>query len=164
MKFGKHGRHKLFLVRLLPMRHHGMGGCCLRRCYAGAGTGRFSSQEAASGARSARSGPEELRKLVAPIALYPDELLAVVLPASTNPLQIVQAQRYLDKRKADQKLQPDANWDPSVLALLNYPEVVSKMNDDLQWTEDLGNAVIDQQKDIMDMIQQVDRKLMPAAT
>jgi hypothetical protein len=100
-------------------------------------------------------GPDELRKLVAPIALYPDDLLAVVLPASTNPLQIVQAQRFLDKRKTDQKLQPNADWDPSVLALINYPEVIAKMNTDLEWTEDLGNAVIDQQKDVMDMIQQI---------
>src|SRR5262249_27796624 len=112
-------------------------------------------QEAAAAPAPVRLGPEELRRLVAPIALYPDELLAVVLPASTNPLQVVQAQRYLDKRKADQSLQPNAEWDPSVLALLNYPEVIAKMNDDLQWTEDLGNAVVDQQKDVMDMIQQI---------
>jgi hypothetical protein len=100
-------------------------------------------------------GPDELRKLVAPVALYPDDLLAIVLPASTNPLQIVQAQRFLDNRKTDQKLQPDPEWDPSIFALINYPEVVSKMNADLDWTEDLGNAVIDQQSDVMDMIQQI---------
>jgi hypothetical protein len=100
-------------------------------------------------------GPEDLRKLVAPVALYPDDLLAIVLPASTNPLQIVQAQRFLDKRKTDQKLQPNSEWDPSILALINYPEVVSKMNADLDWTQGLGNAVIDQQKDVMDMIQQI---------
>ena len=113
------------------------------------------AQEAAAAPARQLLGPEELRKLVAPIALYPDDLLAIVLPASTNPLQIVQAQRFLDKRKADQKLQPDAEWDPAVLALLNYPEVIAKMNADLKWTEDLGNAVIDQQDDVMDMIQQV---------
>jgi Protein of unknown function (DUF3300) len=67
----------------------------------------------------------------------------------------VQAQRFLDKRNTDQKLQPDAEWDPSILALINYPEVVSKMNADLDWTEDLGNAVIDQQQGVMDMIQQI---------
>lgn len=100
-------------------------------------------------------GPEELRKLVAPVALYPDELLAIVLPAATNPLQIVQAQRFLEKRAKDKKLQPDESWDPSVLALLNYPEIITKMNADIDWTEDLGNAVIDQQADVMDMIQQI---------
>jgi Protein of unknown function (DUF3300) len=98
---------------------------------------------------------DEIRKLVAPVALYPDDLLALVLPASTNPLQIVQAQRFLEKQAQDKNLKPDENWDPSVLALLNYPEVIAKMNDDLEWTENLGNAVIDQQKDVMDTIQQV---------
>lgn len=100
-------------------------------------------------------GPDELRKLVAPVVFYPDDLLAIVLPAATSPLQIVQAQRLLDKRKSDPNLQPDEEWDPSVLALLNYPEVIAKMNADLEWTENLGNAVIDQQTDVMDMIQQI---------
>jgi hypothetical protein len=114
-----------------------------------------SPAEAAAAPAAELLGPDELRKLVAPVALYPDDLLAIVLPASTNPLQIVQAHRFLETRKADQKLQPDPEWDPSVLALINYPEVVAKMNADLDWTEDLGNAVIDQQSDVMDMIQQI---------
>jgi hypothetical protein len=113
------------------------------------------AQEAAAAPAPQLLGPDELRKLVAPVALYPDDLLAIVLPAATNPLQVVQAQRFLDKRKTDQKLQPNAEWDPAVLALINYPEVVSKMNADLDWMESLGNAVIDQQKDVMDMIQQI---------
>jgi len=96
---------------------------------------------------------DDLRALVAPVALYPDELLAIVLPAATNPLQVVEAQRFLDKQKADPSLQPDAEWDPAVLALLNYPEVVKQMNDDLDWTQQLGNAVMDQQKDVLDAIQ-----------
>jgi len=112
-------------------------------------------QEAAAAPAPELLGPDELRKLVAPVALYPDDLLAIVLPAATNPLQVVQAQRFLDKRKTDQNLKPNSEWDPAVLALINYPEVVSKMNADLDWTESLGNAVIDQQKDVMDMIQQI---------
>lgn len=96
---------------------------------------------------------EELNALVAPVALYPDELLAVVLPASTNPLQIVEAQRFLEKQKSDPNLKPDENWDPSVLALLNYPEVIKQMNEDLSWTQDLGNAVLDQQDDVLQAIQ-----------
>jgi hypothetical protein len=111
--------------------------------------------ETDAAAAPALLGPDELRKLVAPVVFYPDDLLAIVLPAATNPLQIVQAQRLLDKRKSDPKAQPDEEWDPSVLALLNYPEVITKMNADLGWTEDLGNAVIDQQSDVMDMIQQI---------
>jgi hypothetical protein len=100
-------------------------------------------------------GEDELRALVAPVALYPDDLLALVLPASTSPFQIVQAQRFLDKQKQDPDLQPDTDWDPAVLALLNYPDVIAEMNADLDWTENLGNAVIDQQSDVMDMIQQI---------
>src|SRR5262245_24929984 len=120
----------------------------------------FAQEETAAADETAAAAPaalsaDEIRKLVAPVALYPDDLLALVLPASTNPLQIVQAQRFLEKQAQDKSLKPDEAWDPSVLALLNYPEVIAKMNDDLEWTENLGNAVIDQQSDVMDMIQQI---------
>ena len=98
---------------------------------------------------------DEIRALVAPVALYPDDLLAIVLPAATNPLQVVQAGRYLEKHKADASLQPDAEWDPAVLALINYPDVIQSMNDDLEWTEQLGNEVMDQQSDVLDMIQHI---------
>jgi hypothetical protein len=99
--------------------------------------------------------PEELRPLVAPIALYPDDLLAIVLPASTNQVQIVEAARFLEKQRTDKTLKPDPNWDPSILALINYPQVVAKMDADLSWTIALGNAVIDQLQDVMAMIQQL---------
>ncbi len=97
---------------------------------------------------------EKLEKLVAPIALYPDDLVAIVLPASTYPIQIVQAARFLKKRKSDPKLEPDKSWDTSILGLLNYPEVVDKMNADLEWTSELGDAVVNQQEDVMEAIQQ----------
>ena len=61
----------------------------------------------------------ELRDVVAPVALYPDDLLGVVLPAATRPLQVVQAQQRI---RSGQR--PDPNWDPAVVALMNYPEVV----------------------------------------
>jgi hypothetical protein len=96
---------------------------------------------------------EELDQVVGPIALYPDELVSLVLPASTYPLDVVQAARFLDKREKDPELKPSDRWDPSVLGLLNYPEVVTMMNDDLDWTERLGTAVINQQQDVMDAIQ-----------
>ena len=96
---------------------------------------------------------KELEELVAPVALYPDELLGVVLAASTYPLQIVQAVRFLKKHKGDSNLQPDKNWDTSVLALVNYPEVIDKMNQDLDWTSRLGDAVLNQESDVMDAIQ-----------
>ena len=97
---------------------------------------------------------EDLEKLVAPIALYPDDLVAIVLPASTYPIQVVQAARFLDKRKSDPKIEPDKSWDTSILGLLNYPEVVEKMNADLEWTSELGDAVVNRQQDVMEAIQQ----------
>lgn len=96
---------------------------------------------------------KELEELVAPVALYPDELLGVVLAASTYPLQIVQAARFLEKRKRDTDLQPDEGWDTSVLALVNYPEVIDKMNRDLEWTSRLSDAVMSQEAEVMDAIQ-----------
>jgi hypothetical protein len=113
------------------------------------------AQEAAATLPGGLLGPEELRRVVAPVAFYADDLLAIVLPAATNPLQIVEAQRFLQARKKDQKLEPNAEWDPSILALINYPELIEKMNADLAWTQALGNAVIDQLDDVMDMIQQL---------
>jgi hypothetical protein len=95
----------------------------------------------------------DLEQLVAPIALYPDEFLAIVLPASTYPLQIVQAARLLEKREKEPDLKPDESWDPSVIGLMNYPEVVRLMNDDLDWTWKLGEAVANQQFDVMDAVQ-----------
>jgi Protein of unknown function (DUF3300) len=149
-------RNRAFAARLLLCGLTAWAGATLTDAAPARAQDDAAAQEAAVAAPAAELvGPEALRKLVAPVALYPDELLAIVLPAATNPLQIVQAQRFLDKRTADQKLEPDPEWDPSILALINYPEVVAKMNADLDWTEDLGNAVIDQQKDVMDMIQQI---------
>jgi hypothetical protein len=96
---------------------------------------------------------EELDELVGPIALYPDDLVAIVLPASTYPLQIVQAARFLEERKTDPTLKPDEDWDDAVVALLNYPEVVELMNDDLDWTWSLGEAVLDQRAGVLDAVQ-----------
>jgi hypothetical protein len=100
----------------------------------------------------------ELEKLLAPIALYPDALLAQVLPASAYPLEIVQAQRWLDKNKAAVAKQDfsggDAqDWDPSVKALLRFPDVVRKLSDDLDWTTSLGDAIVNQPQDVANVIQ-----------
>jgi hypothetical protein len=110
-------------------------------------------------AEATRLSAAELEELVGPVALYPDELLAVVLPASTYPLQIVQGARFLDKRKTDSELQPDEEWDASILALLNYPEVIDLMNEDLNWTWKLGEAVAEQQEDVMDAVQRFRAKV-----
>ena len=95
----------------------------------------------------------ELEELVGPVALYPDDLLAIVLPASTYPLEIVQAARFLEQRKADDTLEPDETWDESVTALLNYPEVIELLNEDIDWTWRLGEAVIAQQEQLIAAIE-----------
>ncbi len=98
---------------------------------------------------------DELEVLVARIALYPDELVAVIASSSLYPLQIVQAARYLDKVKTKPELKPDESWDGSVVSLMNYPEIVAMMSDDLDWTEALGEAITNQQKDVLAAIQQL---------
>jgi len=117
---------------------------------------------AASGNAPAPQTPEQLEKLVGPIALYPDDLVAIILPASTSPLQLVQADRFLEKRKADPKLAIDDKWDDAVKSLLNYPEVVKRMSADLDWTVDLGEAVVADQGAVLDAIQAFRRKTQAA--
>src|SRR5215471_12035813 len=112
---------------------------------------------------------DQLDSLVAPIALYPDPLLAQVLAASTYPLEIVQLQQFLDKHKdlKDQAL-VDAvskqDWDPTVQALAPLPDVVKRLADDIQWTTDLGNAFLAQQSDVMDAVQRMRKKAADKGT
>jgi len=106
--------------------------------------------------------PEVLEKLVGPIALYPDDLVAIILPASTNPLQLVQADRFLEKRKQDPKLAINEEWDDSVKSLVNYPEVIKQMSADLDWTADLGEAVVADQGAVLDAVQAFRRKVQSA--
>jgi len=97
----------------------------------------------------------ELDELVAPIALYPDALVAQVLPAATQPYQVVEAARYLQTHGGKLDRLPDNNWDPSVQALLETPPVLNMMNEKLSWTVKLGDAVMAQMDDVMDAIQRV---------
>ncbi len=104
--------------------------------------------------------PDQLEQLVAPIALYPDSLVAQILMASTYPLEIVQAARW---RKDHDELEGDAleqaladqTWDPSVKALTNFADLLTRMNDNLDWTQDLGDAVLAQEGEVMDAIQRM---------
>lgn len=114
-----------------------------------------------TGAAAAYSA-QELENLVSRIALYPDDLVAIILPAATNPLQIVQADRFLDKRKSDPKAPVDEKWDDAVKSLLNYPEVVKKMSQDLDWTADLGEAVVTDQGAVLEAVQSFRRKTQSA--
>jgi hypothetical protein len=107
--------------------------------------------------------PEEIDQLVAPIALYPDSLLAQVLTASTYPLEIVQAARFVQQNKElkDEKLiqaAKDKDWDPSVKSMLQFPDVLLMMNEQVEWTEKLGNAFLGQQKEVMSAIQRLRHK------
>jgi hypothetical protein len=98
---------------------------------------------------------EELEILVARIALYPDELVAVISAASLYPLQIIEAQRFLDDSKTRKDLKPKASWDGSVVSLLNYPQIVQMMSEDLDWTQLFGEAIVNQQDDVLAAIQQL---------
>ncbi len=110
---------------------------------------------------------EELEQLVAPIALYPDPLIAQVLMASTYPLEIVQAARWEkanpnvtgDKLEAAMQQQP---WDPSVKSLTAVPQVLEMMNDKLDWTQKLGDAFLAQEKEVMDSVQRLRAKAYDA--
>ena len=98
-------------------------------------------------------GGTELEDLVGPIALYPDDLLAIVLPAATFPLQVIEAGRFLEELESDPALEPNPDWDDSVVALLNYPEIVALMNEDIDWTWRLGEAVVAQQEDVVSAVE-----------
>jgi hypothetical protein len=118
---------------------------------------------AAPAAEAHKLPAEQLDSLVAPIALYPDPLLAQVLAASTYPLEIIQLQQWLVKNKGlKDKALADAvakqGWDQSIQDLAALPEVVKRLADDVKWTAELGNAVLAQQSDVMDAVQRMRKK------
>jgi hypothetical protein len=106
---------------------------------------------------------EELDQLLAPVALYPDNLLSQVLIASTYPLEVVTADRWVQQNKSlkggalKQALDKHA-WDDSVKALAAVPDVLSMMSVKLEWTQKLGDAVLAQQADVMDAVQRLRSK------
>ena len=102
----------------------------------------------------------QITDLVAPIALYPDPLLTQVLVASTYPLEVVEAQQWLQQNRSlsGTRLMDAArqqNWDPSVQALVAFPDVLNRLNSDIRWTMDLGNAFLAQQADVMNAVQRL---------
>ncbi len=104
--------------------------------------------------------PEELEQIAAPIALYPDPLLAQVLMAATYPLEVVMAARFV---QANPTLQGEPlhtalearNWDDSVKSLVTFPQVLRMMSDQLEWTQKLGDAFLAQREELMDAIQRL---------
>jgi hypothetical protein len=113
--------------------------------------------------------PEQLEQIVAPIALHPDSLLAMILMASTYPLEIVEAARWMEKnpslkgKQLEEELKKQ-DWDPSVKSMCGFPTVLKQMNDNLDWTQDLGDAFLGQKKELMDTVQKMRRKAMEAGT
>ena len=113
----------------------------------------------------------QLEQLLAPIALYPDELLAQMLMAATYPLEIVQAQRWL-ARDGNASLRGEAlsqaldaqPWDASVKSLVPFPDVLNKMADNLDWTQQLGDAVLSQQQETLAAIQSLRQRARDAGT
>ena len=102
--------------------------------------------------------PDQLDNLVAPVALYPDPLLGQVLAASTYPLEITEAQQWLQRNRNLQGTQlvdaaKQQNWDPSVQALVAFPDALNLLSNDIRWTTDLGNAFLAQQADVMSAVQ-----------
>jgi hypothetical protein len=102
--------------------------------------------------------PEQLQQLVAPIALYPDALVAQVLAAATYPEQVVEADRWMQQNSnlKGQQLADEVDkqpWDPSVKALTQFPTVLANMDKNLSWTSSLGDAYVNQQQDVMDAVQ-----------
>jgi hypothetical protein len=111
--------------------------------------------------------PEQLQRLVAPIALYPDSLVAQILAASTFPEQVVEADRWVqahpDLKGADLGKAIDQEpWDPSVKALAAFPSVLGNMDKNLSWTSSLGDAYFNQERDVMDAVQAMRRKAQDA--
>jgi hypothetical protein len=105
-------------------------------------------------------GPQQLDTLVAPVALYPDRLLSQIMAASTYPLEIAEANQWLQQNRNLQGPQlVDAarqqNWDPSVQALVVFPDVLNNLASDIRWTTDLGNAFLAQQADVMAAVQRM---------
>src|SRR4026208_1438496 len=120
-------------------------------------------QETTTAEEAPKIPNDQLDSLVAPIALYPDAMLAQTLAASTYPLEVMQLDQWMDKNKnLKDKALADAvakqPWDPSVQSMAAFPDVVQRMAENIQWMTDVGNAVLAQQKDVMDAVQRMRAK------
>jgi hypothetical protein len=117
----------------------------------------------ATGSARAAIPQEKLDSLLAPIALYPDDLLAQALMASTYPLDVVAAARFVKENKdlkgdALDKAVLEKSWDPSVQSLTAFPQVLEMMNDKLEWTQELGDAFLSDKARVMQTVQNLRQK------
>src|SRR5262245_53040027 len=122
-----------------------------------------------AGAGETKFSRAQLEEMIAPIALYPDEVLSTVCIAATYPLEIVEADRW---RKKNPSLQGEAldkalqqqDWDASVKSLASFPDVLDRMSNNLEWTKDLGDAFLAQRSELMDAAQSLRTKAYDAGT
>ena len=131
------------------------------------GSRNLSAYQDAQAPRYAEQTPEQLQQLVAPIALYPDSLVAQILAASTFPEQIVEADRWVQshtdlKGEALGQAVDQQPWDPSVKALVAFPSILGNMDKNLSWTSSLGDAYYNQQADVMNAVQEMRRRAQEA--
>jgi hypothetical protein len=116
-----------------------------------------------------RVADAELDQLLAPVALYPDSVLSHLLIASTYPLEVVMAERWT-RENPDQAGQEalnaveDEDWDPSVKALVAFPDLLQRMSEDLDWTESLGEAFLADEERVLDRVQVLRQKAYDAGS
>jgi Protein of unknown function (DUF3300) len=120
-------------------------------------------------AQVAQQTPEQLQQLVAPIALYPDALVAQILAASTYPAEVVEVDRWMQQHSdlKGEALGQEVDtrpWDPSVKALTQFPSVLANMDKNLSWTSALGDAYVNQQQDVLNAVQVMRRRAQKAGT
>jgi hypothetical protein len=118
---------------------------------------------ASPGGQDSKLSNDQLDSLVAPIALYPDPLLAQTLVACTYPLEIVQLQQWLGQNKKLKGKELTAavekqSWDPSIQAMATFPDLVKQLSENIKWTDELGNAFLAQQNDVMEAVQRMRAK------
>lgn len=149
--------------------HHSFGNWAIAMLFATLLTGMSDAWSQQQAPAAPVFKPEEIEALVAPIALYPDSLLTQVLMASTYPLEIVQAARWV---KANPKLTGDAAvkavgdqpWDVSVKSLVAFPQILEPMNEKLDWTQKLGDAFLAQESDVLAAAQRLRTRAQQAGT
>lgn len=163
MKTGEPGR--IWPFRIWPCKHPGLRSvavlCVLLLVLPDRPALSQNQQQQANAQTNA--SPQQLDSMLAPIALYPDPLLSQILVASTYPLEIVQADRWLKQNsnlqgKALTEAAAKQSWDPSVQAMVLYADVLKRMDENIDWTTDVGNAFLAQQSDVMDAVQRLRQK------
>lgn len=142
-------RSKVYCMKILVVMLSG-----LMLLFISGTTGRAQAPAPPPDAAGPALAPAQLDQLVGPIALYPDPLIAELLPAATFPSEIVEANRYISQG-GDPNQIPDQGWDPSVQAMAHYGNVLKWMDDNLAWTTQLGQVFENQQADVMNAIQQL---------